>query len=379
MAEAHGVAGAIASKLPGATTPLGRTVAESATDIWTDSCAVDDLEYALGFGAVGATANPTIVMDAWRRDSATWREAVRRLAAENEGATEVELAWGAIEAAAVPAARLLQPVFARSGGRLGRLSIQVDPTLFASTALMVEQAARLDRLAANIIVKLPATRAGIEAMAEASRCGISVNATVSFTVAQAIAAAEAIETGIREREAAGLPTEAMGPVVTLMMGRLEDWLRVVADREGLIVDPDAIGWAGVAVVKRAQAVFAERGYRARLLGAAIRHHRHWSELIGGDLAITIPPAWQRRFNASDIEVRPRFDDPVEPAVLDELRRRFPDFRRAEDPAGLTSADFDAFGPTRRTLRAFVASWHDLLHEVSDVRIPDPDADPASGR
>ena len=111
----------------------------------------------------------------------------------------------------------------------------------------------------------------------------------------------------------------MGPVVTLMMGRVEDWLRVVVDRDGLTIDPDALPWSGVAVFKRAYGQFRKRGFRARLLGAAIRHHYHWSELIGGDVVITMPASWQRRFNASDIEVRPRIDDPVPPAFLSQPR------------------------------------------------------------
>jgi transaldolase len=163
----------------------------------------------------------------------------------------------------------------------------------------------------------------------------------------------------------------MGPVVTLMMGRLEDWLRVLTERDGLILDPDALPWAGVAAFKRAYAAFTERGFRARLLGAAIRHHRHWSELIGGDVVITLPAVWQRRFNASSVEVRPRIDDPVDPAILAELLR-VEEFRRAYEPDGLEVAGFDTWGPTARTLRAFVASYHDLLHAVSDALVPDPD-------
>jgi hypothetical protein len=121
-------------------------------------------------------------------------------------------------------------------------------------------------------------------------------------VAQAIAAADAIERGLRRRDAEGLDTQRMGPVVTLMMGRVEDWLRVVVDRDGLTIDPDALPWSGVAVFKRAYGEFRTRGFRARLLGAAIRHHYHWSELIGGDVVITLPASWQRRFNASEVEV-----------------------------------------------------------------------------
>ncbi|MBA2264543.1 MAG: transaldolase, partial [Chloroflexi bacterium] len=53
-------------------TPLGRTIADTATDIWNDSCALDELEYAVAFGAVGATANPTIVVDNWKKEPARW-------------------------------------------------------------------------------------------------------------------------------------------------------------------------------------------------------------------------------------------------------------------------------------------------------------------
>ncbi len=159
----------------------------------------------------------------------------------------------------------------------------------------------------------------------------------------------------------------MGPVITIMMGRLEDWLRESADADGLSIHPDALPWAGVAVVKRAHAEWRSRGFRARLLAAAIRHHLHWSELIGGDLIITLPPAWQRRFNASSVEVRPRIDDPVDPEHLDELRR-LPDFvhaYRARRPRGRRVR---RLGPTRKTLRAFIGSYHDLLHLVTEAQL-----------
>ena len=157
-----------------------------------------------------------------------------------------------------------------------------------------------------------------------------------------------------------------------MMGRLEDWLRVLSERDGVVADPAALPWSGIAAFKRAYGLFRERGYRARLLGAAIRHHLHWSELIGGDVVITLPAVWQRRFNASAVEVRPRIDEPVDPAIVTELLDRFPDFRRAYEPDGLPVEEFDTFGPSARTLRAFVASYHDLLHAVGDALIPNPD-------
>ncbi len=352
--------------------PLARTVLTSSTDIWNDSCAVDDLAYAIANGATGATANPTIVHDIWMRDAVRWQETTSSLAAQNPSWSERDLAWAVVEVMSVEGARLLLPAYEAWSGQKGRLSVQTDPTLFRDAAEMVAQAEGFDRLAPNVIVKFPATRAGILAMEEASFRGISVNATVSFSAAQALRSAEAIQRGIERRDAAGQATAQMGPVVTLMMGRLEDWLRVLTQRDGVVVHPAYLPWSGVAVFKRTYAEFRVRGFRARLLGAAIRHHLHWSELIGGDIVITLPVEWQRRFNASQVEVRSRIDEPVDPTIVAELLDRFPDFVRAYEPDALTIEEFDTFGPSVRTLRAFIASYHDLLHVVSDALLPNPD-------
>jgi transaldolase len=357
---------------PLADSPLGRTIATTDTDIWNDSCAVDELEYAISYGAVGATANPTIVADVWKADPGYWRRRVQALAAERVDATETDLAWAIVEEMSLRAAPLLLPAFESSGGRQGRLSMQTDPTLFRSFERMLAQGQHFASLAPNIIVKFPATSVGVEVMEEATYRGVNVNATVSFSVAQAVAAGEAVERGLRRREAEGLRVDDMGPVITVMMGRLEDWLRVVAERDGVVADPTALPWSGVAVFKRTAAEFRARGLRARPLGAAIRHQLHWSELIGGDVVITMPASWQRRFNASSVVVKPRMDDPVDPAIVDELLSHFPDFGRALEPDGLTPAEFDTFGPSARTLRAFVGSYHDLLHQVGDVLVPNPD-------
>ena len=158
--------------------PLARTVAETATDIWNDSCAVDELEYAISYGAVGATANPTIVSDVWKADPEQWRDRVRVLAAERPDATEVDLAWAIVEEMSLRGAVLLRPAFAATGGRQGRLSMQTDPTLYRSHDRMLAQGRHFDTLAPNIIVKFPATSVGVGVMEEATYHGVNVNATV---------------------------------------------------------------------------------------------------------------------------------------------------------------------------------------------------------
>ena len=352
--------------------PLARTVADSPTDYWNDSCAVEELAYAVERGATGATSNPAIVLEVFRKEQAHWLPRTRELLAANPTWSEVELTWAVIEEMVAGGAAVLAPIFERERGRKGRLSVQTNPALYRDAARMVEQGLHLAGLAPNIQVKFPVTVAGLDALEEATTLGVTITATVSFTVAQAIASAEAVERGLRRRETAGGDTATMAPVCVLMIGRLDDWLKAIVERDGLAVDPVALDWAGIAVFKRAYELFRARGYRSRLLAAAFRHRLHWTELVGGDVILTIPHAWQVRFNASGIEPLPRIARPVEPAIVAELCERLPDFRRAYEPDGLAVADFDGYGATVRTLRNFIAAYHDLLGVIREVMLPNPD-------
>lgn len=352
--------------------PLLRMTQDTPTQYWNDSCAVEELRYAVERGATGATSNPSIVLEVMKKEKAHWVPRVHELAAANPTWTEVELTWAIVEEMAARGAAILQPVFDRAGGRCGRLSVQTNPANHRDPVRMLDQAARFDSLAPNIQVKFPVTRSGLAAIEEATFRGININGTVSFTVPQAIAVGEAVERGLDRRAASGLDVASMSPIATIMIGRLDDWMKVVVERDDLAVHPDAPNWAGIAAFKRAYGIFRERGYRARLLAAAYRHRLHWTEIVGGDVSMTLPYPWQVRFNASGISPVPRMDVPVDPALIADLYDRIPDFRRAYEPDGMTPDEFEGFGASARTLRTFVKSYHDLQGAIRDLVLPDPD-------
>lgn len=352
--------------------PLHETVTTTVTDCWNDSCSIQELTYAIGNGAVGATTNPTIVVNVLKKEMSAWRERIFEIIAANPTWSEVEVAWRLIEEMAVKGAQLLLPIFEREKGRKGRLSMQTNPTLYRNAGGIVEQALHFHSLAPNIQVKAPVTKAGVAAIEEATYRGVNINATVCFTVPQAIAVAEAVERGLDRRAAEGKDNSRMAPVCTIMEGRLDDWLKVVAAKEKICITPGHLDWAGIAAIKKAYEIFRERGYRARLLAAAFRHHMHWSELIGGDIILSIPYDWQLLYNGSDIEVKERMQNPVDADIVSELYRKFADFRRAYDADGMTIDEFDSYGATARTLRTFIASYVELLALVRDFMLPDPD-------
>jgi transaldolase len=352
--------------------PLHLTATATRTEYWNDSCSTEELGYAIAHGAVGATSNPTIVLAVLKKEFAAWRSHVLDLIADNPTWSEVEISWKLIEDLAVKASRLLLPVFEREKGKKGRLSMQTNPTLYRNPDAIVEQAVHFDGLASNIQAKIPVTKAGIAAIEEATYRGVNINATVCFTVPQAMAVAEAVERGLDRRAADGKDSADMAPVCTIMIGRLDDWIKVVAKKKNIVITPGHMDWAGIAAIKKAYGIFQQRGYRTRLLAAAYRHHMHWSELIGGDLTLTIPYEWQVMFNQSDVEVKDRMQNPVDPQIVAELCRKFPEFCRAYQEDGMTVEEFDSYGATARTLRSFIGSYYELLAFVRELMLPDPD-------
>jgi len=354
--------------------PLQVMAETTDTDYWNDSCSIQELEYAIPRGAVGATTNPVIVYSVLKKELNLWEGRIREIIRENPLYDEDQVAWQLIEEMAKKGAELLAPVFKKEQGLKGRISIQTNAKFYRNAELMVEQAVRFDSLAPNMQVKMPATAAGIPAIEEATYRGVNINATVSFTVAQSIAVAEAVERGLSRREAEGLDTSGMTPVCTIMAGRVDDWLKVIADRQNVLVNPAYLELAGVAVVKNAVRIFAEKGYRARLLVAAYRNWNHVAELIGEHIIHTIPYKWQLRYNGSEMPIVNTTGIEPDAEMIAVLKRNFPDFVRAYEPDGMTIEEFDDYGATRRTLRQFIGGYASLVDIIRDFMIPNPDTE-----
>lgn len=337
---------------------------------WNDSADVEELSQSIAMGGVGATCNPVIAYTTIKKYPEVWGPRIKAIADANPTWGESEIGWQAIKDMSKEAAQLLLPAFEKWNGKNGRLSVQTDPRFHRDAKKLADQAKEFSQLAPNIIVKIPATKVGIEAIEEATYRGVNVNVTVSFSVPQVVASGEAIERGLRRREAEGLDISDMGPVVTIMVGRLDDWLKSVVERDQLFVDPGHLEWAGIAAAKRCYQLFQERGLRSRVLIAAYRNVMQWSEFIGGDMVISPPFKWAKRVNDSGYRPVARIDEPVPENVMATLQS-IPEFVRAYEPEGMTVEEFEEFGATRKTLRQFLAADADLDALVREVLVPAP--------
>lgn len=327
-------------------------------ELWNDSCALPELKDAVAHGFVGATSNPVIVAAAVNADKARLLPVLDGLIREHHAESEDEIAWRLIGAVVKEGAAVLE-------GR-GVLCAQVSPKHYRDADRMLAHAKELSAIARNVAIKAPATPAGIAAMEEMVACGIAVNATVSFTVSQAVLVAEAIARGEKRAIASG--KKAPRSVITIMIGRVDDHIKRVVDKEKILVDPGHLAWAGLAVFKNALAVFERRGFTTTLLAAAYRHHLHWTELIGSGVIQTIPYSWWKQFETAHVPLRASLRDPVEPDILASLRK-VTDFVRAHDEGGLPAAELERYGATVHTLKQFLEGYEGLVKLVRERMLP----------
>jgi len=346
--------------------PLAEMTNTTPTQFWNDNCSLEDITFAMDHGAVGATTNPVIIGQVLEKDLPKYIPDIKALIAMYPTFTEDEIGWLVNEKMAADGAKLLYPAYQKSEKNAGYISIQTSSKYYRNAEELVKQAVHFSKLAENIMVKIPVTEAGLEAIEESTYRGVNINATVCFTVPQSLAVADAIQRGMERRETEGLDNSFLHPVCTIMVGRVDDYLAAFADAENIIVDPQAIVMSGVAIFKKAYGIYKARGYHTRLLAAAYRHHHHWSELIGGDLSMTIPPVWIRRFVNSDITVENRIDNPVDPRLIAQLQKHFPDFCKAYQPDGLAPKDFTSFGMTAVTLDQFLKGYDKMIGIIREV-------------
>lgn len=333
------------------------------TDFWNDSCDPHELAEAVSEGAVGATSNPVIVHQVVQQGGSKWTAVLDGLVAANAERTEDEIAWQLIAVLGREAAEILRPVYDATQGRKGFLSMQVNPKFFGNARRMVEHARELARVAPNVAIKIPATAAGLTAIEQLTTDGIRINATVCFSVAQAVACAEAVERGVARAHADGRDTTTLLPTVTIMIGRVDDHLRRVMEKDEITIDPGFLNWAGIAVFKQAYGIFRQRGYRSTLLAAAYRYHMHWTDLIGDGVIQTMPYKWWKQFNASIFTPERSLERPIDARVLRALNDHFADFRRAYAADGMQPGDFVHYGATIHTLHQFLDGYHKLVELV----------------
>ena len=320
---------------------------------WHDSAIVSELEAAMENSAVGMTTNPFLIASTLKAQPDFWKSVLPGIPEDVTGDARAE-EWIA-QVAGWLARNKLAPLRG-TGKYAGYVCAQTNPCRPGDTEGMIATARHYASMAENIVIKFPATRGGLEAIEECAAEGLNVAATVSFTVPQVLAMGEAFQRG-HDRAAAKGIKPGIG-IAVLMVGRLDDYLRDVAnDTRSRAGEADII-WSGTAAIKRAYGIFRERGYDCAVMPAGCRGGYHISELAGAEMVMSIAPAIAKALEGNS-EFVEKIDRLVDEAIIDRLND-MPEFKKAYEPDGMAVNEFITFGSCNRTLDQFVQMGWNLL-------------------
>jgi transaldolase len=218
------------------------------TSVWVDGLMPPaELQRLVREGVTGLTSNPTIFRAAVL-GSDRYVDRIAALAGRSPVELYERLAVEDVRAAA----DVLAPVFVRTGGTDGFVSLEVDPSLAddaeGTVAAARELWARLER--PNAMIKIPATTAGVEATRRAIADGINVNVTLLFSVARYAAVIDAYLDGLEHRRDRGRRLDHVASVASFFVSRVDGAV------DGLLAARGRDDLAGRAAVANAQLAFA---------------------------------------------------------------------------------------------------------------------------
>lgn len=339
----------------------------------------------------GLTSNPTIFEQAIGKSDA-YDTGLRSFASAGLSAEQIFYALAVEDIQA--AADVFQPLYARSKGREGFVSLEVSPRLAHDTAGTISEAQRLAQQVQrpNLMIKIPATRAGLPAITATLAAGISVNVTLIFSLQRYREVIDAHLAGIEQALAAGRRLEGIASVASFFVSRVDSMIdKQLADR--MAADPAARprlqalrGRAAIANARLAYQLFSEtmQTPRWKALAAsgaqpqrplwaststkdpAYRDVLYVEQLIGPQTVNTLPPATLQAFkdhgNAA-VTLHPQAGDSQQ--LLQQLAAAGIDLQHVTE-------QLEADG-----VAAFQKSFDSLLAVIEQRRTEAPAAQPAN--
>ncbi len=333
-----------------------RVATQSPTRLWINNAT--PAQAALELGAIGATTNPTYAARLLREDphaTALLERAVR------ESDTDDEAVDRFIMAAVSRLQGVFLPLYEESREKSGLVAIQGDPRVNADTDAILDGASCYRELGENIIVKVPATLAGARALEELTAMNVPTIATLGFSVDQALYMAETY------RDASERSGHQPPCYVTFIAGILDEYLAEDSEKLGHPVPPDWVDQAGCQGTREAHRIYREREYGAVLMGGGARGARHFTELVGGDLHITIGWSLADQLAETDGPVIERIDETIPGEMEAALATHLPDYVKSSKPGSMSPEEFVQFRPVRAFQKTFLDAVDTMFGKSRECR------------
>lgn len=318
---------------------------------WHDSADIEELQVALEAGAVGVTTNPVLVRQTIYAKPDYWKPYLVEVSRDIHGNEKV---LEIIRRVTVQVAKIVEPIYQKTEGKNGYVCAQVAPAYAANREEMVKMVRQLHGWAPNIAVKIPVTAAGLDVLEQCVAEGITITATVSFTLPQVLEIGRRYQAGVEKARQKGLTPGKCFAVV--MVGRIDDYIRdVIHDNKIQDVPEGDIIQIGTLIMKRALAIYKERGYEATLMPAGMRGAYHATDLSGAPVAMSIHPKIQAPLGKEKAPFSVRHEMAIDEKTIERLEK-IEEIRKAIDPEGMADTDFITYGVVQKTLAQFQENW-----------------------
>jgi transaldolase len=339
-----------------------RVTEQSPTMFWINNPTRRQAEMALEHGALGCTNNPSYTQKMIDHPE----EGEYALELLDESICECDDDWETAEIfqrkMVKPIAEKFMPLYEKSNGQHGYVSIQGDP-INEDDPDAVIRGARANRVVApNICCKIPTTLSGMKAMETMVAEDIPINATEIFGVSQFISICETY------KKVSGANGHKPMFYMSHIAGIYDDHLGNYVKKNDVQISPDALHQAGLAVARKVYNMMIERDYPCVFIGGGARGLHHFTEMVGGKVCITIN--WEGtadRLIEQDPPVVYRIFNPVPQKVIDELMEKLPDFKRGYLDDGLEPEEYDEFGPVELFRSSFIKSWNRVMELIKERR------------
>ncbi|HHW48435.1 MAG TPA: hypothetical protein GXX14_07450 [Clostridiaceae bacterium] len=343
------------------TTYFHRVHAQTPTRFWINNVTRNEARMAIEAGAIGCTQNPSYT---WKMIKSPEEEPYvleildRILETEkddNEALVKLQRELVA------KIAEIFMPIYEESNGRNGYVSIQGDP--FKEDVDSILRFARFNRqVGPNIMVKIPVTKDGLEAIKILAAERVPINATEVMAVRQALDVCEIYEKAVK-----GMKDPA--PMYfSHIAGIFDEYLQNTVKNNRIDISPDALWQAGISVAKKVYRIVKEKGYRVGFIGGGARGLHHFTEMVGAECCVTIN--WKGTADVlieQDPPVVQRFLQPTPESVIDELLEKVEDFRRGYLIHAITPEEYEHFGPVEYFRNMFEEAWTNARDFIKNRR------------
>lgn len=339
-----------------------RVAEKTKTKFWINNVTEEEANLALEAGAFGCTQNPSYSYKMMTHPTQSGRsmEILREVLKEEKDDNKALIRYQRTMVGKI--AKIFYKQYKESNGEFGYVSIQGDP--FDESFDTIMNLAHFNREAGdNIMIKIPATKEGIQAIEQCVSEGIPVNCTEVMSMQQVIDVMDACDRGLKR----GCGKTPM-IYISHITGIFDEYINNYVKKENVDISSDAVYLASKALGQKIRYYMDIRKTPIRLINGGARGLNHFTEWVGCDVSCTIN--WlgtADKLLEQNPHVVPCFNNPVPFDVVDELVNKIPAFEQAYFTGRLKPEEYHDFGPVELFCSSFRKAWTQALAIIKEER------------